>query len=76
MRQFGLPDSYEGTSMAVPHVAAAAALVIATGTAGPSPTPAQIERRLEQTARDLGSKGYDRRYGWGLIDAAAATTAG
>ena len=76
VRQFGLPDSYEGTSMAVPHVSAAAALVIATGTAGQAPTPAQVERRLEQTARDLGPKGYDRRYGWGLIDAGAATQAG
>jgi serine protease len=71
--EFGLPDSYEGTSMAVPHVAATAALIIATGSAGPKPTPKQIERRMETTARDLGAKGYDRRYGWGLLDAAAAT---
>ena len=74
VREFGLPDSYEGTSMAVPHVAATAALVLATGAAGADPTPAQIERRLEQTARDLGPTGYDRRYGWGLLDAAAAST--
>ncbi len=73
VREFGLPDSYEGTSMAVPHVSATAALVIATGSAGASPTPAQLERRLEQTARDLGAAGYDSRYGWGLLDAAAAT---
>ena len=59
--------------MAVPHVAATAALVIATGTAGPNPTPAAITRRLESTARDLGAKGYDQSYGWGLVDAAAAT---
>ena len=32
---FGYPDSYEGTSMAAPHVAAAAALVIASGVVGP-----------------------------------------
>ena len=30
-----------------------------------------IERRLEPTARDLGPPGYDRRYGAGLLDAAA-----
>src|SRR6185295_3466007 len=51
--EFGLPDSYEGTSMAVPHVAATAALIIATGSAGAKPTPKQIERRMEKTARDL-----------------------
>ncbi len=70
---FGIPGSYEGTSMAVPHVAATAALVVATGVLGPDPSPAALERRLETTARDLGKKGYDKSYGWGLIDAAAAT---
>jgi serine protease len=71
--RFGIPASYEGTSMAVPHVSAAAALVIATGAAGTDPTPSRVERRLERTARDLGARGYDTRYGWGLVDAAAAT---
>lgn len=71
---FGIPGSYEGTSMAVPHVSATAALVVASGVLGRSPTPQRIERRLETTARDLGAKGYDTRYGWGLLDAAAATT--
>lgn len=71
---FGIPGSYEGTSMAVPHVAATAALVLASGVLGRNPTPQRIERRLETTARDLGTKGYDTRYGWGLLDAAAATT--
>jgi hypothetical protein len=28
--------------------------------------------RLAQTAADLGPDGYDTRYGWGLLDAAAA----
>ncbi len=70
---FGIPGSYEGTSMAVPHVAATAALVVATGAAGLNPSPAAIERRLGGTARDRGRKGYDQRYGYGLIDAAAAT---
>jgi serine protease len=70
---FGIPSGYEGTSMAVPHVSATAALVIASGVLGPDPTPDAIERRLESTARDLGPAGYDQRYGFGLIDAAAAT---
>jgi serine protease len=69
---FGI-RGYVGTSMAVPHVSAAAALVVASGVIGPHPTPAAIARRLERTARDLGPGGYDPGYGWGLLDAAAAT---
>ena len=38
-RRFGLPSGYVGTSMAAPHVAATAALVIASGILGPHPTP-------------------------------------
>jgi serine protease len=71
--QFGIPSGYEGTSMAVPHVSATAALVIASGILGPNPAPAAVERRIERTARDLGPVGYDTRYGYGLIDAGAAT---
>ena len=72
-RRFGIPGTYQGTSMAVPHVAAAAALVLASGVAGPNPGPRTIERRLKATARDLGPPGPDTRYGAGLLDAGAAT---
>jgi serine protease len=72
-RTFGIPSNYEGTSMAAPHVSAIAALVIASGVVGSHPTPGQVERQIERTARDLGPAGYDRRYGHGLVDAAAAT---
>jgi serine protease len=65
---------YIGTSMAAPHVAATAALVVASGVLGANPSPAAIEARLEQTARDLGPPGRDTRYGWGLVDAARATS--
>jgi serine protease len=75
VRRFGLPGGYQGTSMAAPHVSAVAALVIASGRAGPRPTPQQIEDRLEATARDLGPPGYDERYGAGLVDAGRATSA-
>ncbi len=71
--RFGIPRGYQGTSMAVPHVSATAALVIASGVLGPNPSPDAVERRLEATARDLGPAGYDTRYGYGLIDAAKAT---
>jgi serine protease len=76
VRKFGLPGGYQGTSMAAPHVAAIAALVIASGVIGPNPTPKAIEDRLKTTARDLGTPGPDDRYGAGLVDAGKATTKG
>jgi serine protease len=73
--RFGLPSGYFGTSMATPHVSAAAALVIASGVLGAHPTPAQIIARLEQTATPLGPGGKDdpQYFGAGLLNAAAAT---
>jgi serine protease len=73
VRKFGLPKGWVGTSMATPHVSATAALVIASGILGAHPTPDAIERRLELTATDLGKRGRDRHYGYGLVNAAAAT---
>jgi serine protease len=67
---------YVGTSMAAPHVSATAALVVASGVLGRDPAPAAITRRLEDTALDLGPAGHDDDYGWGLINAAAATAPG
>jgi serine protease len=75
-RRFGLPDEYVGTSMAAPHVSAAAALVIASGVIGPDPSPAALESHLKVTARDLGPAGPDARYGMGLLDAARAVGVG
>ena len=72
-RRFGIGLDFVGTSMATPHVSAAAALVIATGAAGPHPSPTAVTARLERTARNLGAPGYDPDYGWGLLDAGAAT---
>jgi serine protease len=72
-RSFGYPGGYEGTSMAAPHVAAAAALVIASGVLGPKPTPSQIVARLRATARKLGGPDDSALYGAGLLNAAAAT---
>ena len=75
-RRFGLPSGYEGTSMAAPHVSAAAALIIASRVLGPHPTPAQILARLKATARPLGGPSDHRLYGAGLVDAGAATAPG
>ena len=75
-RHFGIPSGYEGTSMATPHVAATAAMIIAAGVLGRHPTPAQVEARLMATARPLGGPSDSRLYGAGLLDAAAATAPG
>lgn len=60
---------YQGTSMATPHVAGVAALVLANGTAS---TPDEVRTVLQKTAEDLGATGFDQTYGWGLVDALAA----
>ena len=62
--------------MAAPHVAAAAALVIASRVLGRQPTPAQITARLRGTARKLGGGGDEPLYGAGLLDIGAATAHG
>jgi serine protease len=59
---------YQGTSMASPHVAGVAALLIANGITGPD----QVRDALESTAKDKGSAGWDEEYGWGIVDAYAA----
>lgn len=73
--RFGYPGYYIGTSMAAPEVSAAAALVIAGRVLGPRPTPAQVLRRLERTATPLpaGATTRDDAYGYGLVNAGAAT---
>ena len=71
--RFEIVPRFRGTSTAAPQVAGVAALVLASKVLGSDPTPGEVERHLERTARDLGLPGRDRYYGAGLIDAAAAT---
>lgn len=60
---------YSGTSMAAPHVAAAAALLYATK---PDITPEEVRTALTASALDLGHEGYDSDYGHGLLQTHAA----
>ncbi|MCW2613173.1 MAG: AprE2 [Frankiales bacterium] len=59
-----------GTSMSSPHVAGAVALM---RQANPRLTGEVAEEVLARTARDLGARGKDTSYGWGLIDVLRAT---
>lgn len=54
---------FQGTSMATPHVAGFAALLMQQGIT----SPAAIEAAMKQFARDLGPPGVDNQYGHGLI---------
>ena len=68
-----------GTSMAAPHVAGAAALMLG---APVDPAydadhdglwePTEVQNKLQATATGLGDSGFDNIYGYGLINALAA----
>ncbi|MBU0965655.1 MAG: S8 family serine peptidase [Proteobacteria bacterium] len=62
---------YCGTSMATPHVTAAAAMLYAED---PTITPEEVRTALTTTASDLGTAGYDSNYGYGLLQVYAALT--
>jgi serine protease len=59
--------------MSAPQVSATCALVIASRVLGLHPSPAQVLTHLEQTAVPLGASHPNAQFGYGLLDAGAAT---
>ncbi|MBX3388509.1 MAG: S8 family serine peptidase [Phycisphaeraceae bacterium] len=67
--------SFNGTSMACPHVSGAGGLLIGLfkSVSQPAPLPpGSVRWILEQTAKDLGAPGRDDTFGFGLINVQAA----
>ena len=68
-------DFFDGTSMASPHAAGVAALVIAAGiqdSNGNGRINDEVRQRMIDTAIDLGNPGFDTSFGHGLVNAEAA----
>ncbi len=60
-----------GTSYSSPIAAGVGALMLSYS---PSLSASALVSKLEQSATDLGTPGYDSYYGWGLVNASAAVS--
>lgn len=72
-------DRYDGTSMASPHAAGVAALIIGAGiqdSNGNGRINDEVRQLMIDTAIDLGSPGWDPDFGHGLVNAQAALSVG
>jgi serine protease AprX len=65
-------DTWNGTSMACPHAAGVAALMLEKN---PSLSPAGVDSLMELWAIDLGTPGKDNDFGSGRLDALTVVTA-
>ena len=62
-------SNFNGTSSATPLVAGTAALLLSQN---PGWTPTQVRNRLQSTADDKGPAGFDKKFGYGRINACKA----
>ncbi|TCV83391.1 subtilase family protein [Sulfurirhabdus autotrophica] len=62
--QTSLTSSFAGTSAASPHVAGAAALLLAKN---PNMTPPQLRATIQAAVKDISTAGFDFRTGFGRI---------
>lgn len=62
---------FQGTSMAAPHAAGVAALIVSQGVNNPN----EVERILKETADHPNKVAWDKEYGAGIINAEAAVKA-